>query len=1138
MDIGSWLRGLGLEKYQAAFYENKIDGEVLTKLTSEDLKELGVAIVGDRRKLLVAIGELAGCSTLPRNSTVSAMRRQLTVMFVDLVGSTSFAAQLDPEDMGDLIGAFQKAIASAVTAFDGYVAKLMGDGALVYFGYPRAHEDDAERAARAGMAAVHAVRALGRERGLPLEARCGIATGTVVVGGFIGEGEARERGVVGETPNLSARLQALAEPGSVVVAESTRRLLGGTFELKALGPQDVKGLASPVLAWSVLREAENISRFEALRSERMPPFVGRKQELTSLLDRWREASEGKGNVVLLSGEAGIGKSRMLTVLRQRIGHERSVVLRYQCSPHHINDAFHPILRQMAQAAGFVAGEPAFARLDKLEKMIASSGLEARETAPYIASLMSISTSERYPPLEMSPSEVKERAIAALFSLFIGQTKDAPVLALLEDAHWLDPSTLDVFGRLVATIQELPALLVVTSRPDFDPPWRDHAHVSTVKLERMRRHHAVAMIGRMTGGKALPDDVLAQIVASADGVPLFLEELTRTVLESGLLREESRDYVLARPLTPLAIPATLQDSLMARLDRVASVKQIAQIGSAIGREFSDRLLRAVSPLQGPALDEALNELTASELVFRRGALPDATYVFKHALVQDTAHASLLRRERQRIHADIATALVESFPEEVESAPALVANHFTVAGLDEPAVNYWLKAAEQALSRSGYAEAERFIESGLALISRLPVGPHRQRLELALQLARANALSSLRGYAAPEMIAALNAAKRVIDAGVGSALQRFSVLNGLCSAYYIAAKLEPALVMANEIVHIADRQIDSTYKLVGHRLLGTMQFLMGQNAQASKSLHLAGLYRDPVRQKSLSYRFAYDPSIAVSCWNIAVLCSSGALDRASKLIAQVQDERPNRRHAPTVAACIWFTSVFPNLMLRQLESCERHSAELVTYCTENKVDHWKQFGSVFLACARAVREPGKENVAALRAAIEAKHRSGASVGDSLYMSQLAEALLMMDDLSGAQAILEEGFGFVERSGERFWLPELHRLNGRLELNRRQSERAQAQAHFMKAIEIARRQESPLLELRAATDLVRSWGEEARGKSKTLLAPILASIKGGETVSEIRQARALLEHVQPKVVARSAERTPRRPSSRPGESWASAS
>ena len=521
-------------------------------------------------------------------------------MFCDLVGSTALSARLDPEDMREVIRSYQDACSGAVARYDGFVAKFMGDGVLAYFGFPRAHEEDAERAVRAALDIAAVAGKLETPARQALKVRIGIATGIVVVGDLVGTGSAQEQAVIGDTPNLAARLQALAEPGSVLVAEATRRLLGRAFELKALGLQTLKGFDAAIPAWAVVREAENVSRFEASRSHGMTPFVGREREIALLLDRWRHATEGEGQIALLSGEAGIGKSRMLATLRERIGDAPHVTTRYQCSPHHVNDAFYPIVSQMRYAAGFGGGESAAARLDKLDALMARSAVESKEAAALLAALLSIPFEGRYPALEMAPSEQKERTIGALVALFEGLTKAAPHLALLEDAHWIDPTSLDVFNRVVDRLPDWRALLVVTFRPEFAAPWIGRANVELLSLSRFGRRQALAMIDRVAGGKPLPAEVLDQIVGKTDGVPLFVEELTKTVLESGLLREEDGSYALAAALTPLAIPATLQDSLMARLDRLAPVKETAQIAAAIGREFPYRLLEAVSPIQGPPL----------------------------------------------------------------------------------------------------------------------------------------------------------------------------------------------------------------------------------------------------------------------------------------------------------------------------------------------------------------------------------------------------------------------------------------------------------------------------------------------------------------------------------------------------------
>ena len=1113
MDIAVWLRDLGLQQYDALFRENDIDAEVLSDLTDADLEKIGVSL-GHRKRLLKAVAALASpAAPLPAATPISpvadaAERRQLTVMFSDLVGSTALSARLDPEDMREVIRAYQGACSGAVARYDGFVAKFMGDGVLAYFGFPRAHEEDAERAVRAGLDIAAVVAKLETRANEKLEVRIGIATGIVVVGDLVGQGSAQEQAVVGETPNLAARLQGLAEPGSVVIAESTRRLLGGTFELTPLGPQTLKGLDAPVLGWAVLREAENLSRFEASRSQGMTPFVGREHEMALLLDRWREASEGEGQVALISGEAGIGKSRVLTALSERIGDEPHVRVRYQCSPHHVNDAFYPITSQIWHAARFVSGEPAAARLDKLEAMIARSGLEEKGIAPLVAALLSIPDQGRYPALEMAPAEQKECTITALMALFAGLAKDAPVLALLEDAHWIDPTSLDVFSRLIDRLPELRALLVVTFRPEFAAPWVGRAHVASLQISRFGRRQAVAMVDCVTGGKTLPAEILEQIVTKTDGVPLFVEELAKTVLESGLLREQNGAYVLDRALTPLAIPSTLHDSLMARLDRLAPVKETAQIGAAIGREFSYRLLEAVSPIQGAELEDALAQLMAAELIHGRGAPPESTYVFKHALVQDTAYGSLLRSRRQRIHADIARALQEKFADQVAAAPATIARHYTEAELADPAARYWLAAGELALSRSAYAEADRYVDAGLALIPRLPQGTDGQSLELALHIARGAALSPLKAYTAPETVAAFRAAKRLLDAGVGDDSQRFFVLIGLYTTPYIAARLETALELAREFVEAAERQDEPYYRLLGYRMLAQMQIAMGKNRETLKNLQRALRLRDPSRQKPIGFRFSIDPGLSALCSKIWVLSSLGLHDQAARVRELVRTELPDHKVPGTIALFMQLALAWPELMYGDFAAAERYAAEHVAFCVERKVEQFRLWGANYQAGARAMREPTEENVAALRGAIAANNRSGGYFSDSIFKSYLAETLLMRGEVADAEAALHDAFAFVERSGERFWLADLYRVEGQIALRRPEPDRERAEACFLKAIEVAHGQEARMLELRAATDLARlSRQVGAHNDPRALLEPILAEIEGGETTRDVRNARALL-------------------------------
>jgi hypothetical protein len=722
--------------------------------------------------------------------------------------------------------------------------------------------------------------------------------------------------------------------------------------------------------------------------------------------------------------------------------------------------------------------------------------------------LAIPTEGRYPALDLAPNEIKERTTAAMIAVVVAVAETVPVLMLIEDTHWIDPTSLELLGRLVERTARLPVLVVLTFRPEFAAPaWLNRTNVTALSLNRFGRSQAVAMIEQITEQKDLPAEVLDQIVEKTDGVPLFVEELTKSVLESGLLREENGAYVLATTLTPLAIPSTLHDSLTARLDRLSPIKEIAQIGAAIGREFSHSLLEAVSPIKGQALRDALNQLMEAELIYERGAAPMTSYIFKHALVQDTAYVSLLRGRRQRIHADIAEALKQRDATE-ESVPAVIAHHFTEAGLAEPAASYWLAAAEQALSQSAPVEAEHHTNTGLALVPRINPGPARDSLELGLLVARANALVPLKSMSASETFEALTQAKEVLDKGVGTDLQRVSILYGLCTGNTLRARMVPAFDLARQIIEIAERLEEPTYYLIGYRLLGTLQFYTGQNRDALTSLQKGGQYRDPKRQRALSYRFGWDPSLAVPCFEVLVRLSLGLLDSAAEISAKVQAELEGHPHAPSVATVTFCGGTWPMAVLADLEGLERYSAELVAYCVEKKVEQIRLLAGLHHAYARAVREPNETNIAFIHAAIEAVRRSGSNAGNSILISNLAEALLVGGDLPGAEAALKDAFAFVEQSGEGYWLADMHRLNGQIALKRPAPDRARAEACFAKAIEVARRQEARLLELRAATDLARLWIDTNSGNDpRGLLEPVLTRIEGGATTRDVRNARALL-------------------------------
>jgi class 3 adenylate cyclase/predicted ATPase len=807
------LRSRGRVSYRALRVQFNLNDEALEALKSE-LIEIHEVAVDQGGTMLVWIGEEGARPEPPPRASPSipppripkaqrpqrtaeprppdAERRQLTVLFCDVVGSTPLSEQLDPEDLREVVRAYQQACAEVIQRLEGHIAQYLGDGLLVYFGYPQAHEDDAQRAVRAGLDILTAMEMLNtrlaREKGVRLAIRMGIHTGPVVVG-EMGGGDRKEQLALGETPNIAARLQSLAAPNSMLIGERTRRLVGGAFDVEALGLHAFKGVSVPMRVYGIRGEGAAESRFEAASARGLTPLIGREAELGLLRQRWQQAKAGEGQVFLLVGEAGIGKSRLIQTFYERMAAEPHIRLRYQCSPYYNNSAFYPIIAQLERAARFVRDDPPAQKLAKLEDLLVQATERVPDVAPLVAALLSIPTGDRYPPLDLSPQRQKEKTIEALANQLSDLARRQPVLLIFEDAHWSDPTSLDVLDRMVHRVPEARVLAVITYRPEFEAPWKAMSHVTALTFTRLSRQQSAAMVERLTAGKALPKEVLTQILAKTDGVPLFVEELTNTILESGLLRDMGDHYALTGPLPALAIPSTLQDSLTARLDRLAPVKEVAQIGAAIGREFAYELLAAVAPVRDHELAEALHQLVGAGLLFRHGRPPEARYLFKHALVRDAAYESLLRSTRQQLHTRIAMVLEERFPDTAAAQPELVAHHFTEARLYAQAVGYWHKAGQRATQRSAHVEAISHLSAALGLLKNLRETPARTQQELVLLTTLGPALMATKGIAAPEVEKAY-ARARELCRQVGETPELFSVLWGLWYFYFARAQLQTA------------------------------------------------------------------------------------------------------------------------------------------------------------------------------------------------------------------------------------------------------------------------------------------------------------------------------------------------------------
>lgn len=1119
MIVASWLESLGLGQYASAFDSNAIDAEMLPKLTAEDLKEIGVAALAHRKKILEAIAALESCRNSPiaREQAASAAasagsqpaaprpreaeRRQLTVVFVDLVGSTGLATRLDPEEMSALLRQFQNAVAGEIVRYDGYVAKLMGDGVLVYFGWPQAHEDEAERAVRAGLAVVEAVKALPTRHGGQLSVRVGIATGLVVVGDLIGTGAAQENAVAGETPNLAARLEKLAEPNTVVISELTYRLVGRLFEVRRIRPQKLHGFDTPTSSYLVIGEGRAEGRFDALHAGVAAPLVGRDLDIRLLIERWNLASSGEGQVVELFGEAGIGKSRILQELRERLKGEPVTYLRYFCSPYHAQSALYPVADQLIRAADINRTDPPERQLAFLEELLATTR-DPQQAVPLIAALLSIPTGDRYPSLDLMPQMQKARTFEVLIEQLEALAGNKPVLMLLEDAHHLDAVSAELFDKVVDRIQRLPVMFIATSRPEGTVRWNGLPHATLLTLNRLSRAQAAFIIDTMTGGKHLPSPVLDQILSKTEGVPLFVEELTKVILESGLLVESGEAYELSGPLPPLAIPATLHDSLMARIDRLASAREVAQIGAVIGREFSHDLLAAAAGMSEDELEMATEQLVAAGLVFRRGGSGQVSYAFKHALVQDAAYGSLLLSRRQQLHARIAQILEASFPETVATEPELLAHHFEQASLVEKAVEYHERAGRRALSRSSLSEALLRFRNALDGLTLLAPSPERARRELSLQLALGSAQMTAHGFAAPETGAAYLRAREICEE-LGEMRQVFPVLYGLCLYHLYSAELAEARRAADRLLELADSSDDRGLSFFAHRAAGVCALPAGEFSRARTHLEAALALYDPQAHRSPAFVYAFDPRVVCLDYLARTLFALGLPEQALAANNEATAEARSIGHRNSLALPLFFGGVLRQV-LADRDGVRLRAAELLQISGEAGFRLWHAGATILQAWVVAEEgDPGR-GLADLQRGLREWQSTGARYMLPYFAAVQAQIEMKAGNTAEAIRLLEKAQADIDRTDERWFAAEVLRLQGEALLQSKAEHASEAADCFRKALAKARAQRARFWELRAAVALARLDGAETGAREQ--VAEIVSSFTEGSALPDLKAAQML--------------------------------
>jgi class 3 adenylate cyclase/predicted ATPase/ABC-type transport system involved in cytochrome c biogenesis ATPase subunit len=1112
-EMKRWLEGLSLGQYAQSFAANDVDFDVLPDLTEAELERLGVSL-GHRKRLrrFIAAGaprvgklppSLAAPLVAMRPATEpQPEKRQVTVMFCDLVGSTEMSARLDAEDLRHALRTYQRVCAEVIRSFEGFIAQFLGDGILAYFGYPCAHEGEAERAVRAGLAMLASTAQIVAESKIELEMRIGIASGPTVIGDLIGHGAAAQIAITGKTPNLAARIKEIAQPGTLVITESTRRLVAGHFEYEDLGPQRLKGISEPVRGWRVVRELSDVEQFEAKRIT-LVDCVGRYRELRLLLDRWQMTTAGTGQAIVISGEAGIGKTRLVTLLREQLPANAQTHICLQCAQQYRNSPLHPLIIHLRRAAGVKGDDSPESKLGKIERLLATAG--SSYGAPLVAELLSVPLEDHHVPLARSPARQRAKTMELLIGQLFGLAAQKPVLLVVEDAHWLDPTTEEMLIHLLDRLHEHRIMMLLTTRPDCASSLVDHPHAMTLMLGRLDPDDARQMISEVSGCRTLSAEVTELILVKTDGVPLFIEELTKDVLESGQLQLDEAKHLQNGRFSDLSIPSTLADTLRARIDRLSSVKDVMHVGAAIGRSFPFVIIRAVMSLDDDMLRLALDRLVEAKLIYQHGAPPDAVYVFKHVLLQDAAYESMLRGQRISLHTRIVAVIEKQFPEIAETEPELVAHHCSRAELGEKAVNYWLKAGAGAVSRSANLEAINHLRNGLQQLHAIASEQERAHLELELQLTLGQALIAAQGYTAGETALAFLRAEQLVEK-IGNAGQRYSALYGIFVGRLIGGHIDAASETIDRMHRLASSGEDDAYMCLAYRLRGSLSFFRGDLHSAHAELQKAIALYAP-SQGRLALHFGPDTGPAALIFLAMTEWLRGGPDRALRTAQIAIADARKLENALTLGQVLTLAAQL-HYMSQDYEGMFHLAKQGGDNCEQNGVRYFGAICQLYQIWARARLSNPADYIDDFRRGLAAYEKMGAGLQVALFRVMLAQLLLAAGRSAEAAEETETALAMITLNGERWWAPEIHRTLGHALLGFLNPDVAEAENCFRRGVAEAREIGALTLELRAAKSLAEILiGRGDRGGAQQTLATVVAQFSEGFDGGDLRTAMKFL-------------------------------